>query len=603
MPYANYLANKQAFQRLQSGREKDALARRAGGMMAGGDVAGARNALYQGGQLDAGLKLDEHLGVQKKAKAEAAERWAQGLDKMMKDPRFASNPEAAYQMAMPFAERLGLSPQEVEADRQLFVRDPQGYATMLMEQARREKLEFAKGSDGSYSAIDPYTGQRVGGYTPAEPDKYEQWDPDKEVRRIPGRPESTFGAAGGAPLVAPSGPEPTPAWRQPGYQGTPPFVPDQRGPVRPEAPVYREAIASIESRGSGDYGALGPTTRKGDRAYGRYQVMGANIPTWTEEVLGQRMTPQQFLASPEAQDAVFDAKFGGYVEQYGSPEEAASVWFTGRPQAQGANRRDVNGMTGSRYVQKFSQAMGGAPLQGGSGGDPIAAGAPELVRPARPVAAKGWTRDPQNPGFLINSNGDVKPDPRVQKPRAGGGGLSPKDQKTLADLRTAAQNIRSARAQAEEFNKINRQSGTGGLMAVPGVSEMVGAFDPKVSAMQGLSNAMIPGMHITPGPMTDADAKLYKSAIPNPNLPGSANRVLSRDIARKEEEAAARLAYFETWARRFNTLNGADAAFNRFWTKYKSKPAGGRGGDGPAPFSDPGKEARYQQWLKRNGGR
>jgi hypothetical protein len=409
MPYANYLANKQAFQRLQSGREKDALARRAGGMMAGGDVAGARNALYQGGQLDAGLKLDEHLGVQKKAKAEAAERWAQGLDKMMKDPRFASNPEAAYQMAMPFAERLGLSPQEVEADRQLFVRDPQGYSTMLMERAKRE-LQFFQTDSGIY------VGDRGTGDV-------------RQAARLPGKPQ-VYGDfvyvpedAESAPagLVAPSGPEPTPAWRKPGYQGTPPFVPDQGGPARPQAQTYREAIASIESRGSGDYAALGPVTRKGDRAYGRYQVMGANIPAWTEEVLGRRMTPQEFVASPEAQDAVFDAKFGGYVEQYGSPEEAASVWFTGRPLAQGANRRDQLGTSGAQYVRKFAQAAGGRPqLQGGAGADDIA-GAPAIpgyrVIGRAKAGGTNWTPDPQNPGFLINGNGDVKADPRSPKSR------------------------------------------------------------------------------------------------------------------------------------------------------------------------------------------
>ena len=36
---------------------------------------------------------------------------------------------------------------------------------------------------------------------------------------------------------------------------------------------YRDAIASIESAGSGDYGAIGPTHQEMGRAIGRYQVM------------------------------------------------------------------------------------------------------------------------------------------------------------------------------------------------------------------------------------------------------------------------------------------------------------------------------------------
>ena len=70
------------------------------------------------------------------------------------------------------------------------------------------------------------------------------------------------------------------------------YLPEQR----------RNAIASIESQGSGDYKAIGPiTNRQGNRAYGRYQVMASNIPAWTKQALGQEMTPDQFLASPEAQ--------------------------------------------------------------------------------------------------------------------------------------------------------------------------------------------------------------------------------------------------------------------------------------------------------------
>ena len=110
---------------------------------------------------------------------------------------------------------------------------------------------------------------------------------------------------------------------------------------------WARAIASIESAGSGGYSALGPVTQKGNRAYGKYQVMDFNIGPWTEKYVGRRMTPQEFLASPEAQEAVFRGEFGGNVEKYGSPQEAASVWFTGQPMSRGANRKDILGTTGS----------------------------------------------------------------------------------------------------------------------------------------------------------------------------------------------------------------------------------------------------------------
>ncbi len=51
--------------------------------------------------------------------------------------------------------------------------------------------------------------------------------------------------------------------------------------------------------------------------------MGANVGPWSEEVLGRRLTPQQFLTDREAQDRVFQAKFGQSVAKYGNPQDAA----------------------------------------------------------------------------------------------------------------------------------------------------------------------------------------------------------------------------------------------------------------------------------------
>lgn len=116
----------------------------------------------------------------------------------------------------------------------------------------------------------------------------------------------------------------------------------------------REAIAAIESRGSGDYGAKGVLTG-GDHAYGRYQVMGNNIASWTKAALGHALTRDQFLADPTAQDAVFNHVFGGYVKQYGMAG-AASMWFTGRPGATGGP--DALGTSPTAYVRRFMAALG-----------------------------------------------------------------------------------------------------------------------------------------------------------------------------------------------------------------------------------------------------
>ena len=106
-------------------------------------------------------------------------------------------------------------------------------------------------------------------------------------------------------------------------------------------PAWASAISGIES--SGRYNLMGPITRSGDRAHGKYQVMGANIGPWTREALGRELSPQEFLNDTDAQEAVFRHQFGKNVDKYGSPQEAASVWFSGRPMAQAGNAKDVLG--------------------------------------------------------------------------------------------------------------------------------------------------------------------------------------------------------------------------------------------------------------------
>lgn len=118
----------------------------------------------------------------------------------------------------------------------------------------------------------------------------------------------------------------------------------------------KNAIARIES--GGHYFILGQVLDNGDQAIGKYQVMKSNIPAWTREALGKELTPEQFLRSPEAQEKVFEYKFGEYVQKYGNVADAASAWFTGRPLKEGANSRDVFGTSGTGYVNQFLYGYG-----------------------------------------------------------------------------------------------------------------------------------------------------------------------------------------------------------------------------------------------------
>jgi hypothetical protein len=148
---------------------------------------------------------------------------------------------------------------------------------------------------------------------------------------------------------------------------------------------YANSIASIESaHEKNPYTALGPVVKSGDRAYGKYQVMGQNVGPWTKEILGEQMTPEQFLANPDAQEKVFSGKFGQYLKQTGNPQDAASMWFTGTTADKGADRQARNpdgsplGIKGSEYVSKFTAGLGGAPAPAAA---PAAAGAGPAMPP------------------------------------------------------------------------------------------------------------------------------------------------------------------------------------------------------------------------------
>lgn len=134
-------------------------------------------------------------------------------------------------------------------------------------------------------------------------------------------------------------------------------------PVAKVVPVEQLAygIREVESGGV-----------KGDRykvvnsigATGAYQVMKANIPSWTKEALGRSLSLQEWLNSPSSQDKVAQYFLGKSQKQYGSWESAAAVWFSGQPNPN--SRASDGGNTVREYVDKVGRAMSGGGRIGGT---------------------------------------------------------------------------------------------------------------------------------------------------------------------------------------------------------------------------------------------
>lgn len=108
-----------------------------------------------------------------------------------------------------------------------------------------------------------------------------------------------------------------------------------------------KAISTFES--GNNYKSIGVKTSSGDRAYGKYQIMGNNIPSWSKAALGYSVTPQQFLASPDIQEKVANYKIGEYLKKYGNLEDVASVWFSGKPAANNF-AKDANNTSVPKYI-------------------------------------------------------------------------------------------------------------------------------------------------------------------------------------------------------------------------------------------------------------
>jgi hypothetical protein len=144
-------------------------------------------------------------------------------------------------------------------------------------------------------------------------------------------------------------------------------------------------------------------------AVGAYQVMKANVPSWTQRALGHSLTWQQFRDSPSAQDKVAQVILGGYFKKYGA-EGAASMWFSGQPNPNSS--RSDGGNTVSQYVAKVMAAAGAGGAGGGGGAvattptlsmDELASqyglssalinSSPELKKLFKRAVAGSWTAD------------------------------------------------------------------------------------------------------------------------------------------------------------------------------------------------------------------
>lgn len=166
---------------------------------------------------------------------------------------------------------------------------------------------------------------------------------------------------------------------------------------------FYSAIAEQES--GGNYKAVGVPVN-GNRAYGKYQIMDFNIPSWTKQYLGYSMTPQQFLNSPSAQEKVAKGKLKDYFKKYGA-RGAASAWYSGNPSLHNSTKSQPGGPSIKGYVDSVLKKAakypaGGGTSSGSAGGSSSGGGSVQKMSKSETAESYGFMLE------LFESNSELK---------------------------------------------------------------------------------------------------------------------------------------------------------------------------------------------------
>lgn len=127
---------------------------------------------------------------------------------------------------------------------------------------------------------------------------------------------------------------------------------------------------SIQESG-GNYDAV----NSGSGALGRWQVMPANVPSWTQRALGHSVSTYTFLHSHADQDAVAWSILGGDYDTYG-PRGAAAVWYSGQP--------DWHATYGNPPVYAYVDSVMAIMARGGGGAPINTVGGNQVTQPPLP---------------------------------------------------------------------------------------------------------------------------------------------------------------------------------------------------------------------------
>lgn len=133
-------------------------------------------------------------------------------------------------------------------------------------------------------------------------------------------------------------------------------------------PIDKAAMAIGGFESHNNYAAVGPETKTMGHGLGKFQTMSKNLAPWLAEAGMPTMTESQFLADGAAQEKLFAFKFGQYMDEYGSFNNAAKMWFAGTTNPKpGAN--DATSTTKGTTVPGYLSGTNAILARGASASD------------------------------------------------------------------------------------------------------------------------------------------------------------------------------------------------------------------------------------------
>jgi len=510
----------------------------------------------------------------------------------------------------------GASPEQIAQMRAGLEADPDAFLTAtagaVEESRQRYQLWQAGGSVGTFDRRSGNINEQF------RADRYEEFDPTKNVYRVPG-----FGGASGA-APAPTGGRPAGA------------------PAEAEAIVGdRDAVVRMmiaEARGEGPQGmqAVGAVIINRARQTGK---TGAEIiaergqfePAMTED--GRRRIAAIDPSSAEYQEAsaALDRVLAGEDPTNGADHfyAPAAQRALGRPAPRWDNGSGAD-IGGHRF---FRLGYGGGqpgPAPASSGPQQEAPPGMEVIQRAQPRAPTGapparyrpitdaerqqYNLPPGASAQINETTGQLQVLGGTSGRNANGGQpgrMSPQDGAFLVKLRTEAAQGQGIANLAAQMEPLARNLDTGGMMAMPGAGTVIGAVNPEVRRFMALTDQMTPGMRQgLPGAASDRDVAMFRSATPSIDKPREANLAAIAAMQAWGGRQGDYLAFMEQWARDNGNLLGASEEWSRYaqanplfeegthgmprvrrvtpWRQWFDRPAPTRqGGGGAAPAPRP----------------